>query len=148
MLLAFDFTGFNGGNIVTVAILIGAIALAWKTYRSDAIETWRQLAEGRAEELKVREQELVERDERIRQLQQRVHDLEVKVAQLEALPDTERVYELVRDTGRHFDEMLNSTITAQTKAVQSLEKVEGTLVDMSKAIAILVDRDRPTPPPA
>jgi hypothetical protein len=144
MLMSIHLTDISGGNIiVALSVLLGIIAL----YRaspigSDAVETWKHLAEGRKQELELAQADARARFEEAERFKVEVQTVRVALARCEEQPKTEDLAAAIREMSAGFQTHRSDLLATQNRILGHLEKNQETIGSMHQALLVLVDRNR------
>ena len=136
-MLSITWQNISGGQILLLAGIVALAFTLWKAspIGSDAVESWKSLAEGRWEELKEARDDLTSQSETIGDLQDQVHARELdvekqkaEIARLNERPDTATMLATFQKHHEQNQEILRRIMANQEEGI--------------KALAVLVDRHR------
>jgi hypothetical protein len=151
MLMSVNLTDISGGNIL---ILLGIIAGILALYRaspigSDAVDSWKNLAEGRKQELQEAQADARNRFDQAERLKAELQTTRLALARCEEQPKTEDLAAAIREMSAGFQTHRGELIATQKELFETmnrilghLEKSQETQASMHQALIVLVDRNR------
>lgn len=162
ILLGVDWTNVSGGNLLVALSIILAVFVLWRAspIGSEAVESWKNLAEGRKAEL---DEAIADAKRRFDQLEaEKAHSQELKIqlAKCQEQPKTEELAHAVKRLADSFDAAASSSASdfnthrgelaqimtrlaeGQSQIMRMLERDHEALGSMHQALVVLVDRNR------
>jgi len=148
LLLAIDWTNVTGGSIlIAVTVATAVIGVTVGIYHaspigSDAVESWKNLAEGRKAELEESREEARQRLADAERIKAELQAARVALAKCEEQPKTEDLAAAIREMSNGFQTHRTELLSIQNRILGHLEKNQETVGSMQQALIVLVDRNR------
>lgn len=144
MLLSVNLTDISGGNLIVVATIIAAVVMLYKAspIGSDAVLSWRHLAEGYKAELEIAQADAKERFADFEAEKSRSQDLALRLARCEERPSTEHIAAVLEKMSTNFDQHRRDLLDLVKRMDERDARFEESLGTMHQALVVLVDRNR------
>lgn len=142
--LSIDLTSISGGSLLIVAALL---SFAFALYRAspigqDAVESWKNLAVGRKEELDEARADAALRFSEVEQLKTKMAHLEVELARCQERPSTDELAKAIKSMQEGFEAHRSDLMHTQNRLLAHLETQTEASKSMQQALELVAERLR------
>lgn len=140
--LAFEWANISGGSVLIVIAILSFAVVVFKAspIGHDAAESWKNLAEGRKEELDEARDDAAERFAEVERLKVANNELKVSLARCEERPSTEQLAHTITAMQEGFSSHRDDLLHTQNRILAHLETSTEAIKSMEQALTLVAER--------